>query len=85
MARTNDPQIQSIGALSEQEQPSLSRHSYNPTRLLDRLWPVPDWEAEAKTDPWGTALRHAFRDAVGIEYISWEKEGSQAGQTDVLG
>ena len=66
--------IQSIGALPEQEQPSHSRHSYRPTRLLDRLWPEPDWEAEAKTDPWGTALRHAFRDAVGIEYISWEKE-----------
>ena len=69
------PQIQSIGVLPEQEQQSHSRRNYiNPARLLDRLWPEPDWEAEAKTDPWGTALRHASRDAIRIEYISWDKE-----------
>ena len=81
VARTNGPQIQSIGALPEQEPRSHSRHGYiNPARLLDRLWPEPDWEAEAETDPWGTALRHAFRDAAGGGYISWEKKEAKQGQ-----
>ena len=72
-AQVKMPQIKNIGDLPERRHSSHYGHM-RPTRLLDRLWPKPDWEVEAKTDPWGTALRHAFRSAADIENIVWREE-----------
>ena len=48
-------------------------------RFFDRLWPAPDWASEAAADPWGAAVRRAFRQEAGKRGVFFRRlEGNEA-------
>ena len=46
--------------------------------MFDRLWPEPDWAAEAPGDPWGAAIRRAVRERARHHRVYRALKGNEA-------
>ena len=73
------PRIDNIGAdeIAHLRRSPTYLRELNPVRMFDRLWPEPDWDVQAETDPWGAAIQHVFRIEARSCHVLWFPTNSE--------